>query len=160
MNRVAACVLKLVLDKKNAMVLRYFYGMKNPFQPGDQKEFTKVVDATEIASFESGTVHTVYSTFALARDAEWSGRLFVLEMKGDDEEGIGTRITVEHKSPAFIGQEIRFIATFDEISESREIMTSYQAFCGERLIAQGIQGQKILPKQKLETIFSSLEGKE
>lgn len=131
--------------------------MKNPFQTGDQKEYSKIVLDTEIASFESGTVHTVYSTFALARDAEWSGRLFVLEMKEEDEEGIGTRITVEHKSPAFVGQTIRFVATFDGVNDDREIMTSYKAYCGERLVAQGIQGQKILPKAKLETIFSALE---
>lgn len=138
-------------------VLAYIYAMKNPFHAGDVKEYAKIVHDSEIASFESGTVHTVYSTFALARDAEWSGRLFVLEMKEAHEEGIGTRITVEHKSPAFVGQEIRFVATYEGINEQREIITSYRAFCGERLIAEGTQGQKILPKAKLEAIFSSLE---
>lgn len=130
--------------------------MKDIFHKGDQKEYKKTVLPTDIASFESGTVHEVYSTFALTRDAEWSGRLFVLEMKENDEEGIGTKIEVEHNSPAFIGDEIKFIATFEYVTERYEIITSYKAFCGERLIAQGVQGQKILKKEKIDALFRSI----
>ena len=63
--------------------------MKNLYKIGDQKIFEKTVGAQDIAEFESGTVHNVYATFALGRDAEWSSRLFVLDMKDADEEGIG-----------------------------------------------------------------------
>ena len=70
--------------------------MKNIFKIGDQKQFKKIVLQNETASFESGEVHPVYSTFALARDAEWCCRLFVLEMKEENEEGIGTMISVNH----------------------------------------------------------------
>jgi predicted thioesterase len=127
--------------------------MKDLFTKGDQKTYTKQVLPSEIASFESGTVHEVYSTFSLAKDAEWSGRLFVLEMKEADEEGIGTSISVNHKSPAFVGEEINFIATFEEITEKKEIITSYKAYAGKRLIAEGIQGQRILPKAKIDNLF-------
>ena len=68
-----------------------------------------------MAAFESGTVHNVYATFALARDAEWSSRLFVLDMKEEHEEGIGTFVNLKHISPAFIGDVVRFEATIDEI---------------------------------------------
>jgi len=127
--------------------------MQNPFKKGDIKTFTKIVLPTEIAEFESGTVHEVYSTFSIAKDAEWSGRLFVLEMKEDGEEGIGTKISVEHKSPAFVGDEINFIATFEEITERGEIITSFQVFCGDRLIAKGTQGQRILLKSVIDEKF-------
>ena len=132
--------------------------MQNPFKKGDIKTFSKIVLITEIAKFESGTVHDVYSTFSIAKDAEWSGRLFVLEMKEKDEEGIGTKISVEHKSPAFVGDEINFIATFEEITERGEIITSFQAFCGERLIAKGIQGQRILLKTVIDEKFKELNS--
>ena len=132
--------------------------MQNPFKKGDIKTFSKIVLITEIAKFESGTVHDVYSTFSIAKDAEWSGRLFVLEMKEKDEEGIGTKISVEHKSPAFVGDEINFIATFEEITERGEIITSFQAFCGERLIAKGIQGQRILLKTVIDEKFQELNS--
>jgi len=127
--------------------------MKNIFKKGDSKSYSKVIQPNEIAKFESGTVHDVYSTFSLAKDAEWSGRLFVLEMKEEGEEGIGTSINVEHKGPAFVGQEVTFMSTFQEINEKKEIITSFQAFVGNRLIAEGVQGQRILPKVKIDAIF-------
>ncbi len=132
--------------------------MQNPFKKGDTKTFTKIVLPTEIAQFESGLVHEVYATFSIAKDAEWSGRLFVLEMKQDDEEGIGTHISVEHKSPAFVGEEVHFIATFEEVTDRGEIITSFQAFCGDRLIAKGIQGQRILLKSVLQEKFNVIRN--
>ncbi|WP_276133853.1 thioesterase family protein [Polluticoccus soli] len=129
--------------------------MINPFQTGDTKEFTHVVSEADTASFKSGEVHAVYSTFALAREAEWSGRLFVLEMKEADEEGIGTGITVKHHSPALVGEEIVFTATLVEVNR-HEVVTDYTAKAGDRLIADGRQWQKILKKEKLEKLFNSL----
>jgi predicted thioesterase len=129
--------------------------MKNPFSAGDVKTFIHQVDAGDTARFESGEVHAVYSTFALARDAEWSGRLFVLEMKEDDEEGIGTSINVVHHSPALIGQEVLFSAKLVSV-ERNEVLTAYEARVGERLIASGEQRQKILKKERLERLFETL----
>ena len=123
--------------------------MKQIFERGNQKVFKKTVSQTDLAIFESGKVHDVYATFAIARDAEWSGRLFVLEMKEEDEEGIGTFRHVEHKSPAFLDAEIIYTATFEEISEKGEIITSFEAYCDNRLLAKGSQGQRILKKQKM-----------
>jgi predicted thioesterase len=132
--------------------------MTNPFHAGDTKTFTRVVREEDIAQFDSGTVHPVYATFALARDAEWSGRLFVLDMKEELEEGIGTRLDIQHVSPAFVGQTVRFVACFEEITPKGEILNSFEAFVGDRLIARGVQGQRILPKVKIETLFSGLQG--
>ena len=62
--------------------------MINIFKVGDKIQFTKVVEQNDTAAFNSSEVHPVYATFALGRDAEWACRLFVLEMKENDEEGI------------------------------------------------------------------------
>lgn len=99
-------------------------------------------------------VHPVYSTFSIARDAEWSGRLFVLDLREEDEEGIGTFISVNHHAPAFPGEEIVFTATLKEI-RNHEVITSFEARSGTRLIASGEQGQKIFKRKKLEQLFSS-----
>ena len=93
------------------------------FQIGDKKYFQRKVEAADTAIFESGQVHPVYATFALARDAEWSCRLFVLEMKDDLEEGIGTFINVQHLSPAIIGSTIHFEATLKAINKNEIIYT-------------------------------------
>lgn len=129
--------------------------MKNSFKAGDTKVFLHTVSAEDTARFESGEVHAVYSTFALARDAEWSGRLFVLEMKEEDEEGIGTAISVIHHSPALIGKDVAFIATLKDVV-SNEVITTFEARVGERLIASGEQRQKILKRKKLDVLFDSL----
>jgi predicted thioesterase len=114
------------------------------------------VTSSDFARFETGEVHQVYSTFALARDAEWSGRLFVLEMKEIDEEGIGTGITVEHISPAMENEEVIFNATLLEVN-GNEIITKYEATAGDRIIATGIQKQKIVRKEKLQRLFERLK---
>lgn len=129
--------------------------MINPFQAGDTKSFIHIVTEADAARFDSGEVHSVYSTFALARDAEWSGRLFVLEMKEEGEEGIGTGITVTHHSPALMGQEVEFTATLAEVN-GNEVVTDYTARVGGRLIADGRQWQKILKREKLNRLFESL----
>lgn len=129
--------------------------MRNLFNTGDVQTFTHVVSEADVARFESGEVHAVYSTFALARDAEWSGRLFVLEMKEEGEEGIGTGITVTHLSPALIGQEVIFTATLAEVNKN-EVITDYIARVGDRVIAEGRQWQKIIRREKLDKLFEML----
>jgi fluoroacetyl-CoA thioesterase len=129
--------------------------MKNLFKVGDKKTFTKIISVTDTANFDSGQVHPVYATFALGRDAEWCCRLFVLEMKEEDEEGIGTFLRIEHQSPALINSQVIFSATVESLTKN-EIICSYEAKVGERIIALGTQGQKILKKDKINQIFNSL----
>jgi len=130
--------------------------MKNIFHKGDTKTFIHKVTPADTATFESGTVHELYSTFALGRDAEWCTRLFVLEMKDDDEEGIGTFVNIQHIAPAFIGNDITFIGTYEELS-GNHLICSFKAKNGDRIIAKGSTGQKILKKEKLRSLFNSLQ---
>ena len=129
--------------------------MKQIFSPGSKRGFTKVVDKDDIAAFESGVVHEVYATFAIARDAEWAGRLFVLEMKDEDEEGIGTFVLVDHHSPALVGDTVVYEAIMDEMYKN-VVGCTFTAYVGDRLIASGRTGQKILKKDKLEQLFEGL----
>ena len=130
--------------------------MRLVYKKDDIKTYIKKIGEEDAAAFDSGLVHPVYATFALARDAEWTGRLFVLDMKEDDEEGIGFFITVIHHSPALIGEEVSFESQVIKI-DGDEIICTYEAKIGERLIASGVQGQKILKKTKIEKIFSDLK---
>lgn len=126
------------------------------FKSADTKTYLKEVTEADVATFESGQVHPVYATFALARDAEWACRLFVLEMKEPDEEGIGTFVTVQHVSPALVGQTVAFVATIKEL-KGNSIVCTYTAKVGERLVAHGEQGQKILKQDRLQQLFGSLK---
>ena len=129
--------------------------MKNVFQLGDTQQFTRLVQQNDVARFDSGAVHQVYATFALTRDAEWCGRLFVLAMKEDHEEGIGTFVEVQHCAPALVGETVVFEATLESVNET-EVTCRFTAKVGYRIIAKGRTGQKILPKEKIERIFSSI----
>jgi fluoroacetyl-CoA thioesterase len=129
--------------------------MKIVFQKGDTKTFVHIVSNADTATFESGTVHELYSTFALGRDAEWCTRLFVLEMKDADEEGIGTFVNIQHLSPAFVGSEIIFTGTYEELN-GNQLTCSFEAKAGDRIIAKGTTGQKILKKEKLDLLLSNI----
>ena len=126
--------------------------MKTIFKAGDKKEYRKTVLPEDVAAFNGEIVHPVCATFSLAREIEWTTRQFVLEMKDDDEEGIGTFLTIEHKGPAFIGEEIVFTATIDMIKD-HELICSFDARTKDRLVATGKTGQKILKQEKIKQLF-------
>ncbi len=129
--------------------------MKNIFEVGNQLTLVHVVDQADLATFETGNVHPFYSTFALGRDAEWACRQFVLQMKESDEEGIGTFLNIRHKSPAMLGDTVEFIATVS-VLEGHQIDCSFVARVGDRIVAEGEQGQKILKKEKLERLVNQI----
>ncbi|MBS1680468.1 MAG: hypothetical protein JST48_02040 [Bacteroidetes bacterium] len=126
--------------------------MKNIFKPGDRKSFSRIVHENDCAIFNGELLHSVCSTFALARDFEWSSRLFFLEMKEEDEEGVGTMLSITHHSPAFVGEEILFTATVERIDKN-ELICTIEAQVGDRMIATGKTGQKMLKKEKLSKLF-------
>jgi fluoroacetyl-CoA thioesterase len=127
--------------------------MKNPFQPGDKKVYTRKIDAADQAIFHNELLHPVYSTFAIARDFEWSSRLFFLEMKDADEEGVGTFLQVDHKGPAFVGETVVITATVERVT-GMELICDIEARVSDRLIAIGKTGQKMLKKERLAAVFT------
>jgi fluoroacetyl-CoA thioesterase len=128
--------------------------MKDLFRPGDQKVYEKRVTENDFAQFEAGLVHAVCGTFALAQAAEWASRLFVLEMKDADEEGIGTMVLINHCGPAFSGETITITATVKSLDRN-DLICTYEAKVGDRLVAIGETGQKILKKEKLSKILQT-----
>lgn len=127
--------------------------VKKLFKIGDQKQCSFKVKDEDVAAFTTGVVHHVYSTFALARDAEWTTRQFVIEMKDADEEGIGTKVSVVHHSPAFTGETVIITGTITHM-EHHEVICSFEAKVGRRLVASGETGQKILKREKFDRLFA------
>lgn len=126
--------------------------MKSIFDVGDVQVFRRVVTSSDLAVFSGEVVHKVCATFALARDIEWTSRQFMLQLRDDDEEGIGTMLTIDHLSPAFVGEEIIFTARIEEIN-GHELICSYEAKVGDRVIAHGKTGQKVLKREKINKLF-------
>ncbi|MBC3538088.1 thioesterase family protein [Rufibacter sediminis] len=128
--------------------------MRNPFQEGNTKSCQKVVTEADFARFEAGLVHPVCSTFALAQAMEWASRLFVLEMKDPDEEGIGTMLHIDHHAPAFAGETLEIEATYNTLHQN-ELRCTISVKAGERLVATGQTGQKILKKEKIHRLLKN-----
>ncbi|MFT6826993.1 MAG: fluoroacetyl-CoA thioesterase [Roseivirga sp.] len=130
--------------------------MTNEALLGQFKVHRYKVKAEDFAIFDAGTVHEVVSTFALAREMEWATRLFALEMREEDEEGIGTFVEIKHLSPAMKGAELEITAHLIEIIKN-EIICEVLVKQSDRIVASGRTGQKILKREKLKQIFTSLE---
>jgi fluoroacetyl-CoA thioesterase len=128
--------------------------MKDIFKPGDQKEYQYVVKETDVAAFHGTIVHRVMSTYSLAREMEWSTRLFVLDMRDDDEEGVGTSVSIDHLGPAFVGETITIYATIDSI-EKNELLCSCTITVDGRPVATGTTGQKILKRERIAKLFKN-----
>ena len=134
--------------------------MTNPFQPGDVKTTTYLVRPEDFADFGTATgglVHQVLSTFALGREMEWAARLFVLDMKAADEEGIGTELAIAHHAPAFAGETLTLTATFVALDGPR-LRCTVEARVGPRLVATGHTGQHIVARARLAARFAELQA--
>lgn len=127
--------------------------LKKIFKSGDVKQTSYVVAEEDVASFRGNMVHPVCATFTLAREIEWSTRQFVLEMREEDEEGVGTFLAIEHKSPAFVDEEIIFTACYETLT-GNELICSFEAKVGGRVVATGKTGQKILKRETINRIFT------
>lgn len=132
--------------------------MKNPFKKGDTKTFERKVTVEHIAKFDTGTVHQLYATFAIAQDMEWVCRLFVLEMLEEGEEGIGTQLSIEHISPCLLGEVATHIATLEYV-ENNTVFCSVTVQSGERIIAKGTQTQKIIDKTRFYKKLHEIQQK-
>ena len=127
--------------------------MKHLFVKGDKKVYRKIITDEDHAIFLGERLHAVYSTFALGRDFEWSSRLFFIDMLEGDEEGVGTFLQINHKAPAFSGEEVMITATVDK-AEGNELICTITAMVNGRLIAEGMTGQKMLKKARLKALFT------
>ncbi|MBC7449366.1 MAG: hypothetical protein H7330_15040 [Hymenobacteraceae bacterium] len=113
------------------------------------------LDVADFTAEGGHFVHAVCSTFRLAGAAEWAGRLFVLELREAGEEGIGTFVHLDHRAPAFVGEEVTVEAVLDEVTAGGAVACSFVARVGARLVASGRTGQRILPTEKLAKIFAA-----
>ena len=110
----------------------------------------KQVMPEDTARFEGEELHPVCSTFTLAREIEWSTRLFVLDMKDPDEEGVGTYLSINHVAPAHVGETLEIEARFESLVKN-ELICNYTVRVGTRVVATGKTGQKIFKKDHLKS---------
>lgn len=131
--------------------------MKRELNKGEKcsHEITVVVEDTAI--FYGEAVHPIYSTFALARDAEYTTRQFILIIADDDEEGIGTSLEIEHSNSAFVGDRVTFEAEVVKF-EKKKLICTWVARVNEEMIASGTTGQKLLKKAAIKRLLTKKQN--
>ncbi|MEM9855891.1 MAG: hypothetical protein AAF843_00955 [Bacteroidota bacterium] len=130
--------------------------MEGSIHIGKTINYSFEVTEDDLATFKGNNVHQVCSTFALAREIEWCTRQLILQIKASDQEGVGTKLSINHRSPAFRGNTV-LIAAVVKTVEQNELICSFQATVEKRLVADGFTGQKLLLKSRIKEIFSTFE---
>lgn len=135
-----------------------------PIPIGHQAFFETTVTEAMTVDFEQadprlGKLHGVYSTYWMARHMELAGRMIILDFLEPGEEGIGSKVAVNHIASALVGMGVRLEATHTG-TEGNRVFAALQVYneLGD-LIGEGTTEQVVLPAEKLERIFGKLEAR-
>jgi len=125
--------------------------MKPGFEPGITREVTITVTDDMCPSFDGVVVHSCYSTWSVVHHMEIAARKVLVEFLDDDEEGIGSHISVDHKAPCPVGRTVRVIAKLTEVTDDRHrrVVCQVTAYDGDRVLAEGKQVQIVMNKDRL-----------
>lgn len=130
--------------------------MKPGLQVGDQAILEVIVTPEMYAQFEEKVIHPVYSTFWMVHHMEFAARKLILPYLEEVEEGIGSGVTVQHRSPTPAGQKVTVIATVTELVGTK-IEASVQVKNEQGLAGEGKVNQVILPKETIAKMFNQIE---
>lgn len=116
-----------------------------------------VIEVTEdmCPAFDGVVVHRVYSTWSLAHHMELAARKVLVPYLEEHEEGLGTHLTVDHLAPTPVGRTVRVVAVAGEV-DSHRLVCDVRAFDGKRLVASGIQIQRVLPKESIRKLIARI----
>lgn len=102
--------------------------------------------------FDGALVHPVYATWTAVYHMEIVGRKLLAPYLAPDQEAVGTRLSIEHKSMAMIGSLVTVRAVVRSFQGHR-LICDMSAETDDRVIAEGEFVQTILPKSRLEALM-------
>lgn len=126
--------------------------MKPGFTPGISRTVHARVTEDMCPAFEGVVVHRVYSTWSMVHHMELAARKVLVDFLEEDEEGIGARVCVDHRSPAPVGTDVVVRAELVEVRRNR-VVCRVTAWAGKRLLGEGEQVQVVLKKDKIKRIL-------
>ncbi len=127
--------------------------MKPSLKVGDTAEVTAQVTEAMCPAFEGVVVHHVYSTGSMAYHMELAARMVLAPHLEEHEEGIGSHLSIDHLAPTPVGHAVRVVAEATEVDDTT-LVCKVTAYDGERLVGQGRQVQRVLPKSKLKALIA------
>ena len=132
--------------------------MKSALQVGNTAEVVVTVTEDMCPAFDDVVVHRVYSTWSLAHHMELAARKVLSPHLEPHEEGIGSKLSIDHLAPTPLGHQVRVVARAVEL-DATTLVCDLEAFhlrpahADERLVARGTQVQRILPRSKLLSLI-------
>jgi fluoroacetyl-CoA thioesterase len=118
-----------------------------PIPAGATAELDVVVTPEMTVRFdELGPVHPVYATYSMAKHFEEAGRKLLLRHLEPGEAGIGSRVSVEHLAPAWVGDALRVTARCVEVRGNRLSCACVAVDAGGRELGRGTTEQVVLPE--------------
>ena len=129
--------------------------MKPGFAPGIVREISVTVTEDMCPAFDGVVVHRCYSTWSVAHHMELAARKVLAEFLDDDEEGIGSHVSIDHLAPCPVGRTVTVRAALTEIvrDQSIRVICDVSAYDGDRLLARGRQVQVVMNKEELARLI-------
>ena len=127
--------------------------MKPSLKVGNTAEVTAQVTQDMCPAFEGVVVHRVYATWSMAYHMEFAARMVLAPHLEEHEEGIGSHLSIDHLAPTPVGHTVRVVAEATEVDDTT-LVCDVTAYDGERLVGQGRQVQRVLPKSKLKALIA------
>jgi predicted thioesterase len=131
--------------------------MKPSLAVGNTAVVTITVTQDMCPAFDGIVVHRVYSTWSMAHHMELAARKVLAPHLDEDEEGIGSHLSIDHIGPTPVGETVRVTAEAVELGRSTLVcsVTAYHVRPDdERIVGQGTQTQRILPRKKLKSLIA------
>ena len=135
--------------------------MKPSLQVGNTAEHTVTVTEEMCPAFDGIVVHRVYSTWSMAHHMEIAARLVLAPHLEEDEEGIGSHLSIDHLGPTPVGHWVRLVAEAVELGPTTlvcDVHAYHVRESGDKLVGRGKQVQRILPKEKLRQLIERAGG--
>jgi fluoroacetyl-CoA thioesterase len=104
---------------------------------------------------ELGKVHPVYATYTMAKHFEEAGRKLLLRHKDDGEEGIGSKVAVEHLAPSWVGDRLTIEARCTDVRGNRIMCACRATDADGREVGTGSTVQVVLPRTVLDRALDS-----
>ncbi|RYI30645.1 thioesterase [Bacillus infantis] len=108
------------------------------------------------AQFGGEVVHPLFSTASMVYYMEWASRKVILPFLEEDEEGMGTAVSIRHLAPAAEGSPLNIAAEVIRL-ERNLICTSVKALHGNEVIGEGEVTQAILPRSRIKRFSEKIQ---
>jgi predicted thioesterase len=128
--------------------------MKPSLRVGNTASVEIRVTEAMCPAFDDVVVHRVYSTWSMAHHMEFAARKVLAPHLDEDEEGIGSHLSIDHLAPTPLGHSVRLVATAVELGPTTLVcdVTACHVENGQ-IVGRGRQVQRILPKRKLASLI-------